>query len=138
MRKDRLLAPHLTISLFTPSIANNLVLLCCLSLDPHQFGMSKPYRVVAFESISNQLATYKQRGNPLSEFVAVVGGDVYVGDFVKFCTLTCTPPPFPDGRTIMNDFLCVRSIVGQMLVYFLAICVVQSICTSNKTRPQCV
>jgi hypothetical protein len=66
--------------------------------------MSKPYRIVASESINNQLATYKQRGRPLSEFVAAVGDDVCVGDFVKFYNLTCTPPPLPDDRPVMRDF----------------------------------
>jgi hypothetical protein len=48
-----------------------------------------------------------------------VGDDVCVGDFVKFCTLTCTPPPLPDDSPITNEHIvCVRSTVGQVLGYF--------------------
>jgi hypothetical protein len=81
--------------------------------------MPKPCCSVAFESIKNQLATYKQRERPVSGFVAAVVEGVCVGNCVKFCTLTCTPPPLPDVRPITNkNIFRVRSMVGQVLDSF--------------------
>jgi hypothetical protein len=79
--------------------------------------MAKPYIIEDFTTIYNQLVWHEQRRRPCSEYVAAVGDEVRVGDFVKFGTVRCSPtnrdvPPTP--HAIAFSF---STVLGQVLSY---------------------
>jgi hypothetical protein len=79
--------------------------------------MSKPYSIESHEAICNQLVAQQARGRPCSEYVESVGGEVRVGDFMKFRRVTCKPP-LPDTETPLAISFVVLSSLAQGMGFF--------------------
>jgi hypothetical protein len=79
--------------------------------------MSKPYSTGSYVAINNQLVAQHARGRPCSEYVESGGGEVCVGNFVKFRRVTCKPH-LPDSMVPLTIIYVVVSCLGQVVGLF--------------------